>query len=77
MLLESGALPEDDARHLYEVKYDGWRAIIYADRGALRIVTRRGNEISARLPELAPMAERIKRRRAILKVDVLPDDTDE
>jgi len=71
MLLESGALPEDDARHLYEVKYDGWRAMVYADRGALRIVTRRGNEISPRLPELAPMAERIKRRRAILDAEIV------
>src|SRR6185312_2013614 len=71
MLLESGALPEDDARHLYEVKYDGWRAMVYADRGALRVVTRRGNEISVRLPELRPMAEHIKRRRAILDAEIV------
>ncbi len=71
MLLDAGALPADDTRHLYEVKYDGWRAIVYADRGALRVVTRRGNEIAARLPELAAMAERIRRRRAILDAELV------
>jgi bifunctional non-homologous end joining protein LigD len=66
MLLDSGDLPEDDARHLFEVKYDGWRSIAYVDRGELRVVTRRGNEIAHRLPELRPMAEQLKRRRVIL-----------
>jgi bifunctional non-homologous end joining protein LigD len=71
MLPESGELPEDDARHLYEVKYDGWRAIVYVDRGALRVVTRRGNEIAHRLPELQPMAAQLKRRRVILDGEIV------
>jgi bifunctional non-homologous end joining protein LigD len=71
MLPDSGALPDDDARQLYEVKYDGWRAIVYVDRGALRIVTRRGNEIAHRLPELQPMAAQLKRRRVILDGEIV------
>jgi bifunctional non-homologous end joining protein LigD len=71
MLPESGDLPEDDARHLYEVKYDGWRTIVYVDRGALRVVSRRGNDITFRLPELRPMAEQLKRHRAILDGEVV------
>jgi bifunctional non-homologous end joining protein LigD len=71
MLLESGKLPEDDARYLYEVKYDGWRAIVYVERGELRVVTRRGNEIAHRLPELVPMADQLKRHRAILDAEIV------
>jgi bifunctional non-homologous end joining protein LigD len=71
MLLESGQLPEDDARHLFEVKYDGWRTMVYVDRGAIRVVTRRGNQIEHQLPELRPMAERLKRRRVILDGEVV------
>jgi bifunctional non-homologous end joining protein LigD len=71
MLIESGPLPHDDDRYLYEVKYDGWRSIVYADRGALRVVSRRGNEITFKLPELRPMAERLKRHRLILDGEVV------
>ncbi|MDB4969431.1 MAG: ligase, partial [Myxococcales bacterium] len=71
MLLESGKLPEDDARHLYEIKYDGWRSLVYVDRGALRVVTRRGREISAQLPELRPMAAQLKRHRTILDAEIV------
>jgi bifunctional non-homologous end joining protein LigD len=66
MLLESGRVPDDDARHLFEVKYDGWRVITYVDKGALRVVTRRGREIADQLRELVPMAARLKRRQVIL-----------
>ncbi|MDB4964438.1 MAG: ligD [Myxococcales bacterium] len=66
MLLESGDLPDEDDRYLYEVKYDGWRSIVYADKGALRIVSRRGNDLTPKLPELASMAAHLKRHRVIL-----------
>jgi bifunctional non-homologous end joining protein LigD len=66
MLLESGDLPDEDDRYLYEVKYDGWRSIVYADRGALRVISRRGNDMTVKLPELAAMAEKLKRHRVIL-----------
>src|SRR5947209_12857990 len=71
MLLESGTLPDDDARHLFEVKYDGWRTILYVDRGELRVVTRRGNEIAHKLPELRAMAQRLKRHRVILDGEIV------
>jgi bifunctional non-homologous end joining protein LigD len=66
MLLESGDLPDEDDRYLYEVKYDGWRSIVYADKGALRVISRRGNDMTLKLPELRPMAEKLKRHRVIL-----------
>jgi ATP-dependent DNA ligase len=63
MLLESGKLPEDDARHLYEMKYDGWRAIIYADRGELRVVTRRRHhQAAARGPQARARRIGVERR---------------
>jgi bifunctional non-homologous end joining protein LigD len=66
MLLDRGTLPADEARWLLEVKYDGWRSIVHCDRGDLRVVSRRGNDITARVPELRALAERHKRHRFIV-----------
>lgn len=66
MLLDRGSLPADEARWLVEVKYDGWRSIVSCDRGAVRIVSRRGNDITAKVPELGALADAVKRHRLIL-----------
>lgn len=66
MLLDSGRLPDDDDRYLYEVKYDGWRTIVYVDKGKLRVISRRGNDITIKLPELRPFADQLKRNRVVL-----------
>ena len=41
----------------YEMKWDGYRAIVGVHGGAVRIISRRGNDVSARYPELAPLAD--------------------
>ena len=71
MLMESGNLPEDDARHLFELKYDGWRVVAYVDRGRLDLVSRRGRHIAHLVPELEPMAVQLKRHRAIVDAELV------
>jgi len=39
-----------------EPKFDGWRAIVAVDQD-VRVWTRTGHELTARLPELAPLVE--------------------
>ncbi|WP_433756536.1 non-homologous end-joining DNA ligase [Nocardia sp. CA-135398] len=55
MLAVPGALPSDDDRWAYEVKFDGIRALAYV-AGGLRLVSRNGNDITAAWPELAGLA---------------------
>jgi len=41
-----------------EPTFDGWRIIVAID-GEVRVWTRRGHDLTARLPELAPLADLI------------------
>ena len=55
MLAKPGA-PFDSVEHLFEVKWDGMRALAYIDAGGYRIVSRHGNNITDRFPELGFLA---------------------
>ena len=43
----------DSEEHLYEVKWDGIRAMVYLDRERYRIVSRHGRPLTDQFPELA------------------------
>ena len=49
--------PFDSAKHLFEVKWDGMRALAYVEAGGYRIVSRHGNDITDRFPELDSLAD--------------------
>ena len=50
----------------FEHKWDGYRALLYADRGRLRLLSRRHTDYTSRVPELAPLAPEVGSRRLIL-----------
>jgi bifunctional non-homologous end joining protein LigD len=49
-------LPTDGRQWVYEVKWDGMRVLADLREGRLRLVSRRGNDVSAAFPELAGLA---------------------
>jgi bifunctional non-homologous end joining protein LigD len=51
------ALPPDSPDWAYEMKWDGYRAIVEITDEHLRIVSRRGNDVTARYPELAGLLD--------------------
>ncbi|MCA1846992.1 MAG: hypothetical protein LC792_28125, partial [Actinobacteria bacterium] len=55
MLATTGSLPEDEERWSFEPKWDGFRTIVHTDGRRLRVLSRRGTDLVARLPELAPL----------------------
>ena len=55
MLAKPGA-PFDSDRHLYEVKWDGIRAVTLAEGGGYRLLSRAGNDLTGNYPELAALA---------------------
>ena len=55
MLVSSGPLPRDSDQYAFEVKWDGFRALIQAAPGSGTIISRNGNEMTFRYPELRPL----------------------
>jgi bifunctional non-homologous end joining protein LigD len=71
MLAESIAQPFDGAEWLFEIKWDGYRAIAFLEGGKVRLVSRNQNDLTTRYPELKDMAQLIKAKTAILDGEVV------
>jgi bifunctional non-homologous end joining protein LigD len=52
-------VPDDEDRYGWEFKWDGVRAIGYVSGGAVRLVSRAGQDMTASYPELAVLAGRV------------------
>jgi bifunctional non-homologous end joining protein LigD len=74
MLARTGPLPKDDERWAYEIKWDGVRAIAYADGGRLRLTARSGRDITPRYPELRELGRALAGHEAILDGEVVAFD---
>ncbi len=53
MLAVAGALPVEDGRWAYEVKWDGVRALVAVEGGHVSLRSRAGNDVTGAYPELA------------------------
>jgi bifunctional non-homologous end joining protein LigD len=76
MLAESIEKPFDDPDWLFEIKWDGYRAIAFIENGKVRLVSRNQNELTARYPELKDMPEFVQAKTAILDGEVVALDVD-
>jgi len=55
MLAQAGE-PFDSEDYLFEIKWDGFRALCYVEDGAYRLVGRRKSDYTPQFPELSPLA---------------------
>ena len=55
-MLAGSASPFDSEKHLFEIKWDGIRALTFAQDSSYRLLTRNRNEISEKNPELASLS---------------------
>ncbi|MGD1098036.1 MAG: DNA ligase D, partial [Bryobacteraceae bacterium] len=62
--------PPSGADWLYEVKWDGIRAICYLDDGDLRMVSRNGHAMERQYPELSILPHHVSARTAILDGEI-------
>src|SRR5262245_44080221 len=77
MLAKPGGVPGSDSDDwLYEIQWAGIRALGYAGRGRWFMLSRRLEDVSARYPELEPIAERLAERRAIVDGEVVALDSE-
>jgi bifunctional non-homologous end joining protein LigD len=71
MLAKMAPLPRDEDEWAFEIKWDGVRVLGYADHGDWCMQSRRMEDVTARYPELAPIAEQISDRAAVLDGEVV------
>jgi bifunctional non-homologous end joining protein LigD len=74
MLAESIPQPFDSPEWLFEIKWDGYRAVAFLESGKVRLVSRNQNDLTARYPELKDMAGFVKAKTAILDGEVVAVD---
>jgi bifunctional non-homologous end joining protein LigD len=71
MLATSIAEPFDGDDWLFEIKWDGYRAVAFIENGKARLVSRNQNELTHRYPELKDLPEFVKAKTAILDGEVV------
>jgi bifunctional non-homologous end joining protein LigD len=55
---------------IYEVKWDGVRALCYVEHGRARMVSRRGNAMDQQYPELSVLPHQVAARSAVLDGEI-------
>jgi bifunctional non-homologous end joining protein LigD len=63
--------PFDGDDWLFEIKWDGYRAVAFIENGKVRLVSRNQNELTARYPELKDLPQLVKAKTAILDGEVV------
>ena len=66
MLARLGREPFDSPDHLFELKWDGIRALAFMEGGLLRVLNRSSKEITVEFPELTSLPERVAADRVVL-----------
>lgn len=75
MLAVLGSQLPEGSDWLYEVKWDGYRALCFIEKGKVRIVSRRGNAMNANFPEIAAaVAQAVKADTAIIDGEIVAFD---
>jgi bifunctional non-homologous end joining protein LigD len=72
-MLAKLSVPEEvsDETHLYEVKYDGFRAIAAFSGSGLSFKSRNGNDLSGRFPTVAAALKQLRVAEAVLDGEVV------
>jgi len=71
MLATAATKPFDDANWLFEIKWDGYRAVAFIDDGRVRLVSRKQNDLSTQFPELGDLPRFVKAQRAVLDGEIV------
>jgi bifunctional non-homologous end joining protein LigD len=68
--------PFDDRDWLYEIKWDGYRALAFIEGDSVRLVSRNQNDLTGQYPELAELSTHVRARKAILDGEVVALDAE-
>jgi bifunctional non-homologous end joining protein LigD len=71
MLATATAKAFDNPDWLFEIKWDGYRAVAFIDGGRVRLVSRSQNDLTAQFSELGSLPQFVKAERAILDGEIV------
>jgi len=63
--------PFDDDEWLFEIKWDGYRAVAFVEDGKVRLVSRNQNDLTREYPELKDLAQSVRAQNAILDGEIV------
>ena len=63
--------PFDDPDWLFEVKWDGYRALAFIEGDHVRLVSRNQNEMTGQYPELGEIPSHVRARTAVLDGEIV------
>ncbi len=62
--------PFDDPEWLFEIKWDGYRAVAFVENGKVRLVSRNQNDLTGQYSELAVISKLVSAKNAILDGEI-------
>jgi bifunctional non-homologous end joining protein LigD len=71
MLSETAAEAFDDPAWLFEIKWDGYRAIAFIEERKIRLVSRNQVDLTAKYPELSAIPQHLRARTAVLDGEIV------
>ena len=71
MLPTAAAEPFDSPAHIFEVLWDGVRALAFVEAVALRLQDRWGRDVSHRYPELSHIANRVRASGMVIDGEIV------
>jgi bifunctional non-homologous end joining protein LigD len=71
MLASSVAHAFDNPDWVFEIKWDGYRAVAFIEDGRVRLVSRTQNDLTAQFPELSALPQFVNAQRAILDGEIV------
>ena len=63
--------PFDDPNWIFEIKWDGYRAIAFIGNSGVRLVSRNQNDLTPRYPELRDLGKFLRAKNAVLDGEVV------
>ncbi len=71
-----GSLPAPDEGWAYEIKWDGYRTIVFVADGRVRLQSTSGKDVTDRWPEFEALADAVNTTEAILDAELVVFDDD-
>ena len=71
MLATSVEQPFDNPEWLFEIKWDGYRAVSFIQDGKVRLVSRNQNDLTGEFPELHELSKLIQAKNAVLDGEIV------
>jgi len=76
MMAQSSAQPFDDPEWIFEMKWDGYRALATIDSGHVNLWSRNGLRLDSKYPLIVQELENLKLKNAILDGEIVALDAD-